>query len=84
MEAAAAGNLPSLVTLGDIRGDLHCHTDWSDGIESIEEMAEAARQLGYSYLAITDHSHSLAVAGGLSPERLLEQAGQVREINRRR
>jgi DNA polymerase (family 10) len=83
VEAAAAGNLPSLVTLGDIRGDLHCHTDWSDGIESIEEMAEAARQLGYSYLAITDHSHSLAVAGGLSPERLLEQAGQVREINRR-
>ncbi len=81
VEAAASGRLPSLVTLADIQGDLHCHTNWSDGIENIEEMAAAARALGYRYLAITDHSHSLGIAGGLTPERVLEQAEEVRRIN---
>ena len=56
--AAAAGELPQLVELSDIRGDLHCHTTLSDGRNTLEEMAEAARERGYAYLAITDHSAS--------------------------
>lgn len=83
VEAAAKGKLPSLVTLADIQGDFHSHTNWSDGVESIEEMAAAARERGYRYLAITDHSHALGVAGGLTPERVLEQAKKVWEINRK-
>ena len=58
LAAAEAGELPDLVTLEDVRGDLHCHTTLSDGHNSLEEMAEAARSRGYSYLAVTDHSAS--------------------------
>ena len=72
LEAAAAGTLPDLIELGDLRGDLHCHTTASDGTASIEEMAAAARDAGYEYLAITDHSASFGFGDDLSPARLAE------------
>ncbi len=81
IEAALAGNLPTLIELGALRSDLHMHTDWSDGRSSIREMAEAAKVIGHEYIAITDHSQSSRVANGLTPERLLAQIQQVREIN---
>lgn len=77
VEAALAGSLPRLVEPGDIRGDLHVHTDWSDGKNSIVEMAERARARGYEYIAITDHSQALAMAGGLGPEKLARQAEAI-------
>ena len=70
IEAAFDGELPDLIELGDIKGDLHTHTKWSDGRATIEEMAESARRLGYEYIAITDHSPSQTIANGLSIERL--------------
>ncbi|RAZ68621.1 DNA polymerase/3'-5' exonuclease PolX [Planococcus maitriensis] len=75
--------LPSLVSLDDIRGDLHMHTTWSDGAHSIDEMINACRERGYEYMAITDHSQYLKVANGLTPERLIEQNGKLREANKR-
>lgn len=66
-----------------LRGDLHAHSNWSDGGSPIEEMAEAARQLGHSYLAMTDHSPRLTVANGLSPERLRTQLDLIAELNER-
>jgi DNA polymerase (family 10) len=80
--AAAAGELPRLVELPHIRGDLHLHSEWSDGSAAIEEMRAAAEAKGYRYIAITDHSPSLKIAGGLSPERLLRQVELIRELNR--
>lgn len=77
IEAALAGALPRLVEPGDIRGDLHVHTDWSDGKNSIVEMAERAHARGYEYIAITDHSQALAMAGGLGPEKLARQAEAI-------
>src|SRR5205814_7669035 len=71
LEAAAAGNLPDLVSPGDRKGDLHCHTTASDGTASIEEMATAARDAGYAYLAITDHSATFGFGDEGSPQRLL-------------
>src|SRR4029077_16520739 len=83
LEAAAAGTLPELIELGDLRGDLHCHTTASDGTASIEGMAVAAREAGYEYLAITDHSATMGFGADLSPERLREQIDRIRgtEIN---
>ncbi len=78
IEAAANGSLPQLVALEDIQGDLHMHTTWSDGKYSVEEMIEASRKRGYKYVAITDHSKSLGVAGGLSDEDLLRHTEEVR------
>ena len=78
---AAEGELPELIRLEDLRGDLHCHTDWSDGMNTIEEMAKAAKQLGHSYLAITDHSKRVTMAGGLNDERLLQQWEEVDQLN---
>ncbi|MGH2541683.1 MAG: helix-hairpin-helix domain-containing protein, partial [Ardenticatenaceae bacterium] len=72
-EAAREGALPDLVEIEDLRGDLHMHSEWSDGKSSILEMAQAARARGYEYIVITDHSQSLAMTGGLSPERLVQQ-----------
>lgn len=83
IEAALAGNLPALVEAGDIRGDLHTHTNWSDGVNDIEEIAVAARERGYGYLAITDHSQSLHVARGLTKERIRQQRLEIESINRR-
>jgi DNA polymerase (family 10) len=78
LEAAATGNLPALIGLEDLRGDLHCHTTASDGTASIEEMALAARQAGYEYLAITDHSASFGFGRHVSPEQLRAHAAQIR------
>ncbi len=70
IEAAFEGKLPDLIEQADIRGDLHTHTKWSDGRATIEEMAESAIELGYEYIAISDHSPSQTIANGLSIERL--------------
>lgn len=82
-EWAAAGPLPNLITLEDIRGDLHMHSTWSDGLAMIEEMAEAAKKKGYQYIAITDHSQRVTVANGLNPERLLAQWQEIDKLNRK-
>ncbi len=79
LEAAASGTLPELITLADLRGDLHCHTTASDGTASIEQMAQAARDAGYEYLAITDHSATMGFGNDVSPERLREQIGLIRQ-----
>jgi DNA polymerase (family 10) len=81
IEAAAEGRLPHLVELSDIRGDLHMHTTETDGRATLEEMAEAARERGYEYIAITDHSKALAMANGLDEKRVVAFARRVREIN---
>lgn len=79
--AAEEGTLPRPVTLDDIRGDLHCHSTASDGSHSIREMAEAARDRGYAYIGITDHSRSQRVAGGLSPDALAAQIDEIDALN---
>jgi DNA polymerase (family X) len=78
LEAAAAGTLPKLIEPGELRGDLHSHTTASDGTASIEEMAVAARDFGYEYLAITDHSASFGFGDEVSPDRLREQIARIR------
>jgi DNA polymerase (family X) len=78
LDAAARGTLPDLLRQDDLRGDLHCHTTASDGTASIEEMAAAAGQAGYEYLAITDHSASMGFGNDVSPERLREQVALIR------
>jgi DNA polymerase (family 10) len=78
---AKANRLPKLVTLGDIRGDLHAHSDWTDGTVSIEAMAAGAKVCGYEYMALTDHSRRVAMAHGLDPTRLSRQIRQVDKIN---
>jgi DNA polymerase (family X) len=80
LEAAAAGTLPKLIEQSDLRGDLHSHTTASDGTASIEEMGLAAREVGYEYLAITDHSASFGFGDEVSPERLREQIARIRGI----
>ena len=82
IEAAEQNRLPELVELAQIRGDLHMHTTETDGRATLEEMAEAARAKGYEYIAITDHSKSLAMTNGLDEQRVVEFAKRVREINR--
>ena len=81
IEAALEGRLPKLIELGDIRGDLHMHTIETDGRATLEEMAEAARALGYEYIAITDHSKALAMANGLDEKRAVDFAKKVRQLN---
>ncbi|HEX4596057.1 MAG TPA: DNA polymerase/3'-5' exonuclease PolX [Bryobacteraceae bacterium] len=83
IEAALEGRLPKLIELSDIRGDLHMHTVETDGRATLEEMAEAARALGYEYIAITDHSKALAMANGLDEKRASAFAKHVRELNQR-
>jgi DNA polymerase (family 10) len=80
---AKKGWLPELVTPADIRGDLHVHSDWSDGTAPIAEMAAAAKARGYAYIAITDHSRRATVAHGLDPARLSRQIDQIERINAR-
>jgi len=79
--AALAGSLPSLVTLEDVRGDTHTHSNWTDGVDSIETMARAARDLGHEYIVLTDHSPSLGIARGLTPERVEEQRHEITRVN---
>ncbi len=80
---AAEGNIPTLVGENNIRGDLHVHTDWSDGRDSLETLALAAKERGYQYLAITDHSKGLGVAHGLDNERLRQQMAEIKALNRK-
>jgi DNA polymerase (family 10) len=79
--AAAAGALPNLVELSDIRGDLHVHSDWSDGRATMEEMALGAKQAGLEYICFCDHSHSLAARGGISADRLMTQIEAIRRLD---
>ena len=81
IELAAEHALPKLIERGDIRGELHMHTTATDGRATLEEMAEAARELGYEYIAITDHSKAIAMAFGLDEKRVVEFARTVRKIN---
>jgi DNA polymerase (family 10) len=83
IEAAEAGKLPHLIELGDMRGDVHMHTVASDGRNTIEEMATAAKELGYEYVALTDHSKAVTVANGLDEKRALEQIGKIRAAQKR-
>jgi DNA polymerase (family X) len=81
LEAAATHTLPQLITLADIRGDLHMHTDATDGRDSIRQMAEAALARGLSYIAITDHSKNLAMTNGLDDARALAHIKRIREVD---
>ncbi|MEJ7749511.1 MAG: DNA polymerase/3'-5' exonuclease PolX [Candidatus Limnocylindrales bacterium] len=83
IEAALAGRLPTLIRLADLRGDLHSHSEWSDGVHSIEVMAEAARRRGHAYQVLTDHSQSLAITRGLVPDRVEEQRAIIAALNER-
>ncbi len=83
IEAALAGTLPTLVRVEDLQGDCHTHSEWTDGKESIETMAQAARQLGYAYQVLTDHSWSLTIANGLSPTQVEQQRRVIGELNER-
>ncbi|MDX1600828.1 MAG: DNA polymerase/3'-5' exonuclease PolX [Anaerolineales bacterium] len=80
IEAARDGRLPELIETGDILGDLHSHTDWSDGRATLEEMVRGAIDFGHRYLVVTDHSRSLGVANGLSIERLQQQRSAITEL----
>ena len=83
IDLAAGGRLPDLIELADIKGDFHVHSDWSDGHNTIEEMALAAKALGYRFLAITDHSAGLGIARGLKEERLRDQIRSIQELNKK-
>jgi DNA polymerase (family 10) len=81
IDAAEKHQLPNLVEVKDIHGVFHCHTTWSDGAATLEEMAEAARKLGLQYLGIGDHSQSLTVANGLTPGRVKKQQAEIDKLN---
>jgi DNA polymerase (family 10) len=83
VEKAEQGTIPELVRLSDIKGDLHVHTEWSDGHDSIEKMALAARDLGYQYIAITDHSGGRGIAHGLDEQRVRKQITEISAVNKR-
>lgn len=83
IEAGYAGRLPSLITIDDLQGDLHSHSEWSDGVHPIEVMAEAARRRGHAYQVLTDHSQSLGIAHGLEPHRVELQRGIIAALNAR-
>ena len=82
VELALRGELPPAFAVERLRGDLHTHSEWSDGTRTIREMATAARERGYEYLCVTDHSQSLGVANGLGPERLARQREEIGLVNR--
>ncbi|MDE3195599.1 MAG: DNA polymerase/3'-5' exonuclease PolX, partial [Acidobacteriota bacterium] len=84
IEAALAGNLPKLVEPGDLRGDLHAHTTWSDGKSTLSEMVEHAAELGYEYIALTDHSPSARIAHGLDRHRLEMKFAELERLRGRR
>ncbi|MEE9371151.1 MAG: DNA polymerase/3'-5' exonuclease PolX [Sedimentisphaerales bacterium] len=81
VEAAKTHSLPQLIQLKDIKGDLHFHTNASDGVNNITELVEAAKKVGYKYICITDHSRSSAIANGLSAKRLSQQIKEIRKLN---
>jgi DNA polymerase (family 10) len=82
IELALEGKIPPLVEYTDLRGDLHMHTNWSDGINTIEEMVKACIRMGYEYMAISDHSQSARVANGLTPERFKEQKEEIERVRK--
>lgn len=84
IEAAKEGKLPRLISLEDIRGDLHTHTKWTDGRFSLEDMAQAAKKRGYEYFAVTDHSKHVTVAKGLNAQRLAQQIKEIDRLNQKR
>ncbi|HDM67331.1 MAG TPA: DNA polymerase/3'-5' exonuclease PolX [Thermoplasmatales archaeon] len=81
IEASLNNSLPNLVTYEDIKGDLHVHSKWSDGLNTIEEIAIKAKELGYEYIGIADHSQSLKIAKGLSEERILSKIEEIKKLN---
>ncbi|HZK42689.1 MAG TPA: DNA polymerase/3'-5' exonuclease PolX [Syntrophomonadaceae bacterium] len=81
IELARTYKLPDLIKEEDLKGDLHIHSDWSDGSNKISEIADACKELGYSYMAITDHSKSLPISGGLNEERLFEEGKVIDTLN---
>ena len=83
IEAARSGKLPDLITPEDIRGDLHMHTTYSDGIDTLETMVKRAMQKGYEYIAVTDHSAALAVVKGLDPEKARKQFEEIDALNKK-
>jgi DNA polymerase (family X) len=83
VEAAARRELPTLLTRADVKGFLHCHTSYSDGSNTVEELALACQAAGYEYLGVTDHSQAAAYAGGLSADDLARQADEIDEVNSR-
>ena len=83
LEAAQNESLPNLVQECDLKGDLHLHSEWSDGNDPVEKMVEAAVDQGYEYMALTDHSSGRGIANGLSPQRLEEQIGLLRTLQER-
>jgi len=83
IDAALAGKLPDLVTVEDIKGDLHVHTKWSDGSHDLDTVVEAAKKKGYQYIAVTDHTRGLGVARGLDEKRLAEEIRLIDEANKK-
>ncbi|MDE2180262.1 MAG: DNA polymerase/3'-5' exonuclease PolX, partial [candidate division NC10 bacterium] len=83
IEAALERRLPDLLELRHIRGDLHAHTNWTDGHHPLETLIEAAQRRGYEYIIVSDHSRAATVAGGISEEKLLEQIGRIRALNKK-
>jgi DNA polymerase (family 10) len=81
--AAAQAGLPRLIEKSDLRGFLHCHTSYSDGHNTVEELALACKQAGYDYLGVTDHSQAASYAGGLRPEEVARQAEEIDQVNSR-
>jgi DNA polymerase (family 10) len=82
IEAALEGKIPPLVPYGSLRGDLHMHSNWSDGLNTIEEMVKACIDMGYEYMAISDHSQSARVANGLTPDRFMEQKKEIERVRK--
>lgn len=82
LESAVKGALPQLIDLKDIKGDLHVHSNWSDGKDSVRDIARACHERGYEYVAITDHSQGLRVANGLTPRELARKKREIENINR--
>ncbi len=83
VEAAKKNKIPALIEIGDMKGDLHVHTKWSDGKNSVEEMARAALSFGYEYIAVADHSPAVGIAGGLNEEKIAERQKDIERVNKR-
>jgi len=81
LEAAQGNRLPQLVTYNDLRGDLQVHSNWTDGANSIQDMAEEAKKLGLEYLVISDHSKSFGMVGGLDEKMLVNQGEEIDRLN---
>ena len=83
IESAQKGKLPHLIELKDLKGDLHIHSNWTDGRSTIEEMALSARKMGYQYVAICDHSPTIGITNGLTPERIEKQKEEIEKLNQK-